>query len=724
MSKSIKRGAFSRLAYAAMAVSALALIPACTETGSPEMTIGEDGLPQASGIFAQASTLPFQAPDFANIKDSDYQPAIEQGIAIMLAEMEQIAANPETPSFENTLVAMERTGAVFKRAYYPFSQVVSANTNDVLSEAESALAPQVTAMNDAIYLNDALFARVKAVYDTRDALGLEGEDAMLLDTAYASFVHSGALLDADQKSELTTINGRISELETAFSQALTDGTNAAAITIDTVEELAGLSDAQIAAAAEEAETRGEGGKYVLTILNTTSQPLLTALDNRDVRERLYNASITRTSSGGAFDTTAMTKEIIELRTAKAALFGEPDYASWQMYDRMAKTPATALGFMEQMVPALAETQTREAAVINDRIAQDGLDFTVQPWDWPYYAEMIRQEKYNLDEEAIKQYLVVENVLEDGVFFMAEQLYGMSFKKRDDIPVYHEDVTVYTVLDKDGSEMALFYFDPLLRSNKQGGAWMSNFVEQSHLLGDMPVIHNTLNVAPPADGAPALASWDDVNTMFHEFGHALHGLFADQKYPSLAGTNTARDWVEFPSQFHENFATDPKVLNNYAKHYETGKTIPAAMLQSINAASKFDQGFALGETLTAALLDMKWHELKAGEAPDDMAAFETAALGTLGLHTDLVPPRYRTPYFRHIFSHGYEAGYYAYMWTEMLHHDGYAYVQANGGMTRDMGDHIRSTFLGQGHSKTYEQMYRDFTGRDPEVGPMLIARGLK
>ncbi|TIX50396.1 M3 family metallopeptidase [Alteraurantiacibacter aquimixticola] len=709
--------------------AAIALLTACTTMDNTAMDLPGTAannlpdVPQGTGIFAQPSTLPFHAPDFDAIQDTDYQPAIEQGIAIQLVEIERIANNPAPATFSNTIVETERTGQMLSRAYNPFSQEVGANTNDVLDAADSALSPQLAAMNDAIYLNPVLFARVKAVYDNRAAMTMTPEDAMLLETTYAEFVHNGALLDEAAQQELRQINTRISELETEFSQKLTAATSANAVVVDTREELAGLTEGQIATAASAAADRGVPGKFVLTLQNTTQQPLLTSLDNRDVRERLYKASINRTSSGGENDTTGIIREIVELRTRKAELFDTPDYATWQMYDRFAATPSRALDFMRQMVPALSATQEREAEVLNERIAQDGHNFTVQPWDWPYYAEKVRQERYSLDENAIKQYFVVDRVLEDGVFYMANKLYGLTFEKRDDIPVYHPDVTVYTVFDADGSELALFYFDPFQRDNKQGGAWMSNFVEQSHLLGDLPVVTNTQNIAPPAEGQPALASWDDVNTMFHEFGHALHGMFANQMYPSLSGTATARDWVEFPSQFHENFATVPEVLSNYAKHWETGETIPAELLSAIDRASKFDQGYALGETLTAALLDMEWHALAPGEAPADVMGFEAAALDRLGLKTDLVPPRYRTPYFRHIFSHGYDAGYYSYLWTEMLHHDAYSWVEANGGMTREVGDHIRATFLGQGHSKSYDVMYRDFTGREPRVEPMLEARGL-
>lgn len=708
--------------------AAISLLAACTtmDTAPMQIATAAADLPpitQATGIFAQESGLPFGAPDFSRIRDEDYLPAIEQGIVIKLAEIEHIARNPEPPTFENTLVAMERTGQMLARAYAAFSQVQSANTNDVLDATDSAIAPQIAQMYDAIYLNPALFARVKAIYDNREALHLSGEDAMLLDLYYNEFVHRGALLDDAAKDELRQINARISQLETEFSQKLTAATSAGAVLVETREELSGLSEGEIAAAAALAAERGHPGKFMLALQNTTQQPLLTRLDNRDVRERLYRASINRTSSGGENDTRAIVREIIALRTRKAQLFGEPDYASWQMYDRFAQTPSRALGFMRQMVPAVSATQQREAAVLNERIAQDGHNFTVQPWDWPYYAEKIRQERYNLDENRIKQYFEVTNVLENGVFYMASQLYGLTFEKRDDIPVYHPDVSVYLVRDADGSELSLFYFDPFQRDSKQGGAWMNNFVEQSHLLGLKPVVTNTLNIAPPAPGQPALASFDDVITMFHEFGHALHGMFANQRYPSLSGTNTARDWVEFPSQFHENFATVPAVLNNYARHWQTGEPIPAELIASIQRASTFDQGYALGETLTAALLDMEWHALRPGQVPEDVMAFEAEALSRLGLNPDLVPPRYRTPYFRHIFSHGYDAGYYAYLWTEMLHHDAYDYVVHNGGMTRQMGERIRSTFLGQGHSRSYEQMYRDFTGRGPQVEPMLRARGL-
>ncbi len=710
-----------------MAGAAALALAGCTTAYETADKVTEEvvaAIPQGTGYFASESTLPFKAPDFTKIKDRDYAPAIKQGIAIQQAEIALIANNPAAPTIDNTLVAMERTGAMLSRALYAFFQVQGANTNDTLDATESEVAPLLAANGDAIYLNDKLFQRIKTIYDNRAAMTMMGEDAMLLEVYYNNFVHAGALLSDKDKETLRAINGELSSLETDFSQKLTEATSQAAIAIGTKAELAGLSDAEIASAAKAAADRGMEGKYLLTIQNTTQQPYLSKLENRDTRKKLFDASVGRTSSGGENDTRAAVLKIAKLRAQKAELLGSPDWATYTMYDRMAKKPSTALGLMEQMVPALSDTQVREAAMLNAAIKADGGDYTVEPWDWSYYAEKVRKAKYDLDESEIKPYFEVTRTLEDGVFYMANKLYGLTFKKRTDIPAYHPDVTVYTVFDKDGSELALFYFDPFQRDNKQGGAWMGNFVEQSYLSGDKPVIHNTLNIPKPAAGQPALVSFDNVGTMFHEFGHALHGMFASQKYPSLSGTNTARDFVEFPSQFHEPFATLPEVLEQYAKHYETGETIPAELVAKMDRAGKFNQGYALGETLSAALLDMKWHALQPDQVPTDAMAFETNALASTGLNPKIVPSRYGTPYFRHIWANGYSAGYYSYIWTEMLSHDAYAYVENNGGMTRAMGDRIRSTFLGQGHSKDYGIMYRDFTGRDPSIEPMLVARGLK
>ena len=677
---------------------------------------------KAAAVFAQPSGLPFSAPDFDAIADEDYEAAIEEAMALRLAEIEAIANNPAPPTFENTLVALEKAGQVFRRAYSPFSQKVSANINPVLAAADEALAPQLAAMSDAIYMNPALFARVKAIYDNRAAMTMTPEDARLLEVTYAEFVYRGALLGEAEKAELSQINNRIAQLSAQMSQNMTEAQNGGAILVATREELAGLSHGQIEAAAKAAEAKGYPGQYLLALVNTTSHPLLASLANRDVRERLYRASISR-NIGGQHDTLPAARETIRLRTRIAELTGHETYAHHQMFDRMVSDPQRAIGFMRDMVPALAQTQEREAELINARIAADGHNFTVEPWDWPYYAEKIRQEQYDLDGEAIAEYFVVERVLEDGAFHIANQLYGLTFEKRDDLPVYHPDVTVYTVKDHDGSDLALFYFDPFARESKRGGAWMNTYANQNHLLGQLPVIGNTQNITKPVDGAPALMTWDEVITLFHEFGHALHAMLADSTYPSLSGTNTARDWVEFPSQFHENFAVLPEVLQRYARHYETDEPIPLETVAAIERASRFNQGYDFGEVIAASLLDMEWHVLAGEDAPEDVLAFENKALGSLGLNTDLVPPRYRTPYFRHIFDHEYQAGYYAYTWTEMLHHDAFDWVIENGGMTRKMGDHIRSTFLEKGNARDYDLMFREFTGRDPKVEPLLAARGL-
>jgi peptidyl-dipeptidase Dcp len=681
-------------------------------------------IPTGTGIFAQASALPFQAPDFSKIKDSDFQPAIEQGIAINLAEIDAIANDPAAPTFDNTLVALERAGQQLTRAYYVFSALTAANTNDALDAIDSAVSPKLAALNDAMYLNDKLFARIKALYDARASLGLKPDQARLLQLRYDKFVQSGALLSAADKAKLTTINGEISSLQTEFGQKLTAATKDGALVINDQRQLAGLSAGDVAAAAKLAADRGMPGKWVLSLQNTTQQPLLAALTDRATREALFKASWTRTQQGDANDTRAMISKIALLRAQKAKLLGFADFASFTMSDQMAKNPTTAIGFMQQMVPALATAQRGEAAALNGLIKRSGGKFIVQPWDWDFYAERLRKEKYAFDDAQVKPYFEITRVLEDGVFFAANQLYGLTFKQRRDLPVYHPDVTVYTVYDADGSELALFYFDPWKRDNKQGGAWMSNFVDQTDLFGTKPVVFNVENFTKPAPGQPALVSFDDANTMFHEFGHALHGMLSKQTYPSIAGANTARDFVEFPSQFNENWMTEPKVFANFAKHYQTGKPMPQALVDKVQAASRFNQGYALGELLTAAMLDQKWHALSADAGAQTVDGFEGQALSSLGLETATVPPRYRTSYFRHIWGGGYAAGYYAYLWTEMLDHDAYQWFVANGGMTRANGDRFRAMVLSQGNSQDYATMYRTFAGRDPSIEPMLKARGLK
>lgn len=687
-------------------------------------------IPEATGYFAQPSDLPFHAPDFTQIDDSDFKPAFEQAMAIHNAEIAAIKNNPAPPTFDNTIVALETSGRMLGRVATVFFALTGANTNDTLDAVQAEIGPRLSQHSDAITLDPVLFERVKAVYDNRAAMSMTPEDAKLLEETYDQMVHAGALLDPAQKEQVKAINSRLSELTTEFSQKVREATVDGALVVDDRAKLAGLSDADIEAAAKLATERGLDGQYVIALQNTTQQPLLPELEDRATREALFMNSYHRADRGGENDTRTLLAEIASLRAQKAALFGEPDWASYVMYDRMAKNPKTALDFMEQMVPALAATQRREAAMLNEQIRAEGGDFEVRPWDWYRYAEKVRKAKYDIDENAVKPYFEITSVLENGVFYAANKLYGLTFEKRTDLPVYHPDVTTYTVFDADGSELGIFYFDPYQRPSKRGGAWMSNFVDQSHLYGTKPVIYNVLNIPKAAEGEPQLVSFDNVNTMFHEFGHALHGFFADQKYASLSGTATARDFVEYPSQVNELWATYPEVLRNYAKHYRTGEPIPAELIEKIEAAAKFNQGYDFGEVVEAALLDMKWHALSPAEAaaidtPEEVDAFERNALEELGLEVDLVPPRYRSTYFNHIFSSpaGYSAGYYSYLWTEMLDRDSRKWFLDNGGLTRANGDHYRKTVLSRGGTMDYFEMFENFAGRQPDVTPMLDARGL-
>jgi len=688
-------------------------------------------IPEGTGYFAQDSSLPFHAPDFTQISEDDYMPAFEQGMEIQLAEVQAIIDNPAEPTFDNTIVALEKSGALLGRVARVFFQLTGTNTNDQLDAINTEISPKLTAHGDAITLNPALFARVKAVYDNRAAMTMTVEDAMLLETTYRDMVQAGALLSETERDQVKAINTQLSELTTEFGQLARDAMADQPLIVDTREELAGLSDSDIEAAAAFAAEQGHPGKFAIALQNTTQQPLLPVLENRATREKLFRLSHDRADGTTGIDTRDLIARIALLRAEKAALFGKPDWASYTMYDRMAKEPKTALDFMEQMVPALAATQRREAAMLNAAIAADGGDYTVQPWDWYRYANKIKAEQYDLDEDAVMEYFVLENVLEDGIFHMATELYGITFERRTDIPVYHPDVWVYTVFEEDGSELGLFYFDPFQRPSKRGGAWMGNFVDQSYMTGNKPVIYNVLNVPKAPEGEVQLVSFDWVNTAFHEFGHAVHGLFADQKYESLSGTATARDFVEYPSQVHEMWATWPSILSNYAKHYQTGETIPPEMIERIEAAAKFNQGYDFGEVVEAALLDMKWHALSPDEAralvgnPDAVDAFERKSLTDLGLEIDLVPPRYRSTYFNHIFSSpaGYSAGYYSYLWTEMLDRDSRQWFRDNGGLTRANGQHYRDTVLSRGGTMDYFRMFQNFAGRQPNVQPMLEARGL-
>ena len=675
-----------------------------------------------SNPFYAPSSLPFHAPPFDKIKDTDYQPAIEAGMAQQLEEIGAIADNPAPPTSENTLVAMEKTGALFQRATAAFDAVTGANTNPTLQKAEEALAPQLAAHNDAIYLNPRLFARVQSVYNQRESLHLDPESARLLEIVYKKFVHAGANLSDADKAKLKKLNEEESTLSNAFKNKLLAATKSAAFVTTDKAALAGLSDAQIAAAAAAAKSRGTEG-YVIPLQNTTQQPSLSSLTDRATRQSLFEDSWTRAEHGGDNDTRATIARLAQLRTEKAKLLGFPNYAAWKLENQMAKTPEAALKFMDDLVPpatANAESEAKEIQAVID--SQNG-GFQLQPWDWNLYAEQVRKAKYDLDESQVRPYFEINNVLENGVFYAANQLYGLTFKERHDIPVYQPDVRVFEVFDADGKPLALFYCDYFKRDNKNGGAWMSEFVPQSKLLGTLPVVYNVANLPKPAAGEPALITFTDVVTMFHEFGHALHGMFSNTEYPTLSGTSVPRDFVEFPSQFNEHWATYPAIFSHYAKHYKTGESMPADLASKIEKSRTFNQGYALTELLAAAQLDMQWHMLPPGSPLEDVDAFEEQALEKQHIALHDVPPRYRSSYFSHIWASGYAAGYYAYLWSEMLDDDAYQWFVDHGGLTRANGDRFRHMVLSRGNTEDLAEMYKAWLGSEPSVQPMLKYRGL-
>ncbi len=676
----------------------------------------------ASNPFAKPSTLPFDAPDFSRIKDSDYLPAILAGMAQQKREVLQIANNPAPPTFNNTLVPLERSGALLERALLAFFAVSGANTNDTLQGVETKTSPLLSQHRDFINLNARLFKRVETLYQKRDTLSLNPEQARLLQVTYDQFVKAGAKLPPAKQPELKKLNTQISTLETKFGQTLLEATKAGALHVADKAALAGLSDDQVAAAAEAAKDRKVDG-YVLPLQNTTQQPALESLTNRATREALYRASITRASKGDKNDTRSLISQLAQLRAKKAGLLGFANYAAYTLTDQMAKTPENAIGFVQRLQPATTAKEKAEYADIQALVNAQGGGFTAQPWDWNIYAEQIRKQRYAIDNDELKQYFEFNKVLEDGVFYAANQLYGITFKERKDIPTWSPDMRVFEVHEADGQPLALFYIDPWKRDNKGGGAWMSNLVNQSYLRGQKPVVFNVENFTKPAAGKPALISWDNVTTMFHEFGHALHGMFAAQTYPTLSGTNVARDYVEFPSQFNENWALDPKVLPHYAVHYQTGQPIPQALVDKILKARTFNQGYELGEAITAAKMDLDWHSLSPDAARQDVDAFQAESLAKSGFAVAEVPPRYFTPYFAHIWGGGYAAGYYAYAWTEMLDHDAFDWFSKHGGLTRENGQRFRNMILSRGNTMDYAEMYRAFTGHDPQVEPMLAFRGL-
>ena len=702
------------LAAAALASAAVAS-PAAAVTATPPAA--------RANPFFTPSALPFQAPPFNLIRDSDYQPAFEEGMRRQRAEIARIAANPAAPTFDNTIVAMEKSGRLLERVDEAFNAVSQANTDDTLQKVQAEEAPRLAAHQDEIYLDPKLFARVKAIYAARAGLAGRPEARQLVEIYYRQFVHAGAQLPDADKKRLRAINRQLSTLETAFQQKLLAATKAAALITDRRSDLAGLAPEAIDAAAQAARTRGLEGKWALPLQNTTQQPDLASLQNRSVRRRLFELSWNRTERGDANDTRRTIATMARLRAEKARLLGFPDFAAYALDDQMAKTPQAVERFLGELVPATVRAAGSEAAQLQALIRRDGRSFTLEPWDWEYYAEKERRARYDLDENEIRPYFELDTVLQRGVFYAAHKLYGLTFKERRDLPVYQPDVRVFEVFDKDGSPRGLIYCDYFKRDNKAGGAWMDNFVVQSKLLGTLPVIYNVANFTKPAPGQPALLTFDDVTTMFHEFGHALHGFFADQVYPTLSGTRVARDFVEFPSQFNEHWALYPQVLRHYAVDYRTGKPMPAALVARIKRAARFNQGYAVGETLAAAELDMQWHMLPASAPEQSVDAFEKAALQKVHMDLADVPPRYRSSYFLHIWANGYEAGYYSYLWTQMLCDDSFEWFLRHGGLTRANGQRFRDLILSRGHTEGYREMFRSFYGKDPEIGPMLKYRGL-
>ena len=707
-----------------LTVAAAALAAACAPP-EPEIPMDEAATVTDANPFFDESPLPFHYPPFNRIDDSLYRPAFERGMAEQLAEVEAIANAPEAPTFENTLVALERSGRVLERVSQVFFNLTSADTNDTLDAIRSEMAPKLSAHSDRILLNAALFERVRALYELREELDLDDESRRLLEEYYTDFVRAGAQLPVAEQERLREINAELAGLETTFSQNVLSEVNASAVAVDTREALAGLTESEIEAAAAAAADRDLGGQFLIALRNTSGQPPLASLENRDLRRRVMEASLARGSQGGEFDNRTVVSRIARLRAERAALLGYPNHAAYSLERQTARTVGAVNERLASLAPAAVANARREAADLQAIAAAGGLDHEVAAWDWAYFTEQVRAERYAFDTAALRPYFEMDNVLRNGVFHAANRLYGLTFQERTDLPVYHPDVRVFEVIDADGEPLALFLADFYARPSKRGGAWMSSFVSQSDLLGTRPVVANCLNVPKPPAGEPTLLTFDEVETMFHEFGHALHGFFSAVRYPYFSGTAVPRDFVEYPSQVNEMWATWPEVLRNYAVHHETGEPMPGDLLDKVLASETFNQGFATTEYLAASLLDQAWHQLAADEVPDagGVVAFETAALDAAGVALETVPPRYRSTYFSHIWSSGYSAGYYSYIWAEVLDADTVEWFRESGGLTRENGDRFRGMLLSRGGSRDAMELYRAFRGREPDIAPLLARRGL-
>jgi len=696
----------------------------CTVPTPKTITVESSTVTTGQNPFYTESPLYMKYPKFDEIKNENYTPAFEKGMADHMAEIDAIAERADSPTLENTIIAMEKSGALLDRVATVFFALISANTNDEMEKIRSEMAPKLSAHSDQILLNGKLFHRVKTIYEQRDQLGLDAESKRLVEKYYTDFIRSGANLSNEEKESLKKINGEMAVLQTTFSQNVLKEVNALAVVVDSKDELDGLSDAAIEAAANEAKSRELDGKYVLTLRNTSGQPPMASLTNRALRERIHKTSLSRGSRDSDFDNRYILANVIKLRAERAQLMGYNNHAAYSLENQTAQTPKAVNERLSSLAPKAVANANKEATDLQKMIdAEDG-SFKLASWDWDFYTEKVRADRYNFDASQLKPYFEMDNVLQNGVFYAATQLFGITFKERFDLPVYQEDIRVFQVFNEDGSVLALFIFDGYARSSKRGGAWMNAYVSQSKLKGNKPVIANHLNVVKPPKGEPTLMSFDEVITTFHEFGHALHGMFSDVNYPYFAGTSVPRDFVEYPSQVNEMWAIWPEVLKNYAVHHETGKPMPKELLDKVLATQKFNQGFSTTEYLAASLLDQALHQLSPDQVPtgEEIIAFEADALKTAGVAMDVIPPRYRSTYFSHIIG-GYSAGYYSYIWSEVLDADTVEWFKENGGLKRENGDHFRKTLLSRGGSKDALKIFKDFRGAEPNIQPLLDRRGL-
>lgn len=665
----------------------------------------------------EKSNLPCGAPDFSKIEDKHYKEAIFEAMQLQKERVTKIIENKEVPTFENTIIALEKSGKELRSVTNVFFAITSANTNETLEEVQKEVSPKLSSHRDSIFLNNELFLKIKKIYKEREALKLDFESNRLLEFYYETFIFSGANLSEKDKQELKKINEELATLVNQFNLNTLQNRKENALIVTNEEELEGLTK-------EEKETiLQKDGSWKIPLLNTTQQPFFISLKNRETRKKLYEKSWNRAIKG-EYATEKIITKIAKLRAQKAKLLGYNNYAEWALQKSMAKTPEVVFNFFNELLPIATKKVKEESEDIKKIINSEGgkIEENIAPYDWDYYAEKVRKQKYDLDESQIKPYFELFNVLENGVFYAATRLYGITFKKRKDIPVYHPDVVVYELFEESGEALGLFYGDFYARESKKGGAWMSSFVTQTKLLEQKPVIYNVCNYTKPSGNAPVLLTYSEVETLYHEFGHALHGFFADQKYPSLSGTAVARDFVEFPSQFNENWALYPDILKNYAFHYQTKEIIPQSLIEKIKKASSFNQGYAFTEVLLAAFLDMQWHTLSDIEEIDNVTLFEEEQ--AMKKFPKEVPPRYRSTYFSHIFGGGYGAGYYSYQYSEMLDHDAFNWFEENGGITRENGQRLRDMVLSRGNTEDYQQMYEKFRGKLPTITPLLKARGLE